>query len=345
VAILGVLICHGAESLLTGWDRAASSRTLEYTSLGALGVNAFFAISGLLITSRLLDERRRFGSISLKQFYLRRVFRILPASLGFLGVVGVLGLTGAIVMGWGAWFSALGFFRNYWNLTDAIGWYTGHFWSLAVEEHFYLLWPALLAACGPVRLRWLAVVLALAVAVWRIVDYRFGFFAHWSAGSSFYGRTDICMDGLLWGCWLALMLEVPSFRQWLTRSLVPSVWLTLMAGFAFAAVLPVPLRPLWLALLLPLLLAGTVLRPHDAVGWVLETTPLRWIGRISYSLYLWQQLFLAPGGVVERSSLGWLQAWPFNLAALFVCASLSYYLIERPLIRLGRRWAAADGTC
>lgn len=95
-----------------------------------------------------------------------------------------------------------------------------------------------------------------------------------------------------------------------------------------------PLSMLWRAIVIPIILTGTILRPESTVKMVLEIEPIRWLGRISYSLYLWQQLFLPPGDVVHP--FGALQSFPFNLVALFACASLSYYLIERPLVRFGR---------
>jgi peptidoglycan/LPS O-acetylase OafA/YrhL len=91
-----------------------------------------------------------------------------------------------------------------------------------------------------------------------------------------------------------------------------------------------------LALALPGIVLGTVLQPRSVWTRVLEWSPLRWIGRISYSLYLWQQLFFTEHFLNWRP-LGRLNAWPLNLGLTFLLATISYYGVERPLIRLGHR--------
>ena len=91
------------------------------------------------------------------------------------------------------------------------------------------------------------------------------------------------------------------------------------------------------------MVVGTTLHPETLVGRVLESAVFRWVGRISYSIYLWQQLFL----VVRESqvpAMVLLQRWPINIAAALGCATASYYLIERPLIRVGHRLAAGLGS-
>jgi peptidoglycan/LPS O-acetylase OafA/YrhL len=85
------------------------------------------------------------------------------------------------------------------------------------------------------------------------------------------------------------------------------------------------------------MLVGTVLRSDALAGRILENAALRWIGRISYSLYLWQQLFLVGRDAPLIPQLGAWQAWPLNLAAVLACAVASYYLIERPTIKIGYR--------
>ena len=97
------------------------------------------------------------------------------------------------------------------------------------------------------------------------------------------------------------------------------------------------------AVLLPVLVVSTVIQPHSVLGRVLEWRPLRWIGTISFSLYLWQELFL-PGPTAElaRGGFRYLQQPPWNLLAILVCACLSRYLIEIPMTRLGHRISASS---
>jgi peptidoglycan/LPS O-acetylase OafA/YrhL len=97
------------------------------------------------------------------------------------------------------------------------------------------------------------------------------------------------------------------------------------------------------AVLLPVLVVSTVIQPYSVLGRVLEWPPLRWIGTISFSLYLWQELFL-PGPTTElaRGSFRFLQQLPWNVLAILVCACLSRYLIEIPMTRLGHRISATS---
>jgi peptidoglycan/LPS O-acetylase OafA/YrhL len=89
--------------------------------------------------------------------------------------------------------------------------------------------------------------------------------------------------------------------------------------------------------LIPLLLIGTVAHPSQWVGRLLELRLMRLIGRISYGLYLWQQLFTASGADSFRSKFLYLQHFPWNVLAIFACASLSYYLLERRMIQTGHK--------
>jgi peptidoglycan/LPS O-acetylase OafA/YrhL len=106
----------------------------------------------------------------------------------------------------------------------------------------------------------------------------------------------------------------------------------LLALIGLIALSP-PLQTGCESFLVPVILIGTVLNPGLLLSRILEASPLRWIGKISYSLYLWQQLFL--GSVNHPPPLGWLQEFPLNLVAVFACACASYYLLERPLVAIG----------
>lgn len=339
VAILGVIICHAADSPLGPAGPHANVVGHSLTRLGAYGVDIFFGISGLLICSRLVDELKRHGRISLGGFYVRRAFRILPAALAYLIVVGLLAMGGILPVTNREWLSSVLFWRNYLPGSADLNWYTGHFWSLAIEEHFYLLWPGILLLCGRRKALRLGIVMALGVAAWRAIEFR----AHLSAdvfqAVSFYGRTDIRLDGLLWGCVIALLLARCDWRERLMRGLSLSVWLIVASAFVVCVVAQPPLAMLSIAMLIPVMLAGTMLHPQWRFSGLLESGVLRWVGKLSYSLYLWQQLFFVGALVSRPLPLGIVQSWPVNVIAVFVCAFASYYLIEKPMIEAGRRLA------
>ena len=348
VAIALVLFAHASESLLEAIPINLLTDLACLKKVGLIGVQLFFGLSGFLITSKLLEEEARLGRISLSAFYIRRSFRILPAALFFLSVAALLAMAGVLDISTGRWLSTVFFAANYSWAEHS--WYLGHFWSLAVEEHFYFLWPAafLFLRASHLRLA-LVVFLALAIALWRALDFKFQLTG--ASPAVFWGRTDIQADGILWGVSIALLYAEPVWKERL--------------GQLFAAATNWPLFCLLLlvleglpevnwklsfllitvkAILMPLLILGTVIQSSRLPGRILETAAFRWLGRLSYSLYLWQQLFLV--WAEDRvAGLAGLQIFPLNLLAVFACATLSMLLIETPLIALGHRIAKRVQRC
>jgi peptidoglycan/LPS O-acetylase OafA/YrhL len=330
VAIAAVLCCHAH------WPTAALNRLAPY---GAMGVSVFFALSGFLITRRLMEEWRAAGRIHLTGFYIRRAFRILPPILVYLAVVSLLGLGWRLIpMDRRQLAASLFFYRNYLTTPVAQGWYTGHFWSLAVEEHFYLMWPVLLWCAGLRRARWLAPSLALAVAAWRVADARYDWVGRLNpALRGSVARTDYRLDILLFGCAVALVWDEPRVQALLRRTGGSLLALGAAAAAVCCQVWTPPGYLTMVAMLMALLPAATVSKPASRVGRILELPLLVWVGRMSYSLYIWQQLFLPPD---ELSRIpGIWQRGPWNLAAIFACAALSYRLVERPAMAWGKRLA------
>ena len=335
IAIVAVLLDHAAANL-----RLSHPTVFRFTRMGPNGVSLFFAISGFLICSRLLEEEDLTGRISLKGFYLRRACRILPPAFVYLIVILLLGSTGLLAVTRAEWISCAFFFRNYLPSpfsSDGWGGYTIHYWSLAVEEHFYLIWPMLLVSAGRLRARYLATGLAIVVAVWRSWDFHHHWIAQKIPGLLFASRTDVRLDGLLLGCLAALVVANVKGRSYAQRHLCGALWW--LCGFAYAIVQLIARShyyTIWESSLLALLVTGTVLNPQSFAGRTLEAPILKGIGRLSYSLYLWQQLFFLEG---TRFPLSLLQRYPLNILALFAAAAASYHLIERPIIRLGHRLA------
>jgi peptidoglycan/LPS O-acetylase OafA/YrhL len=339
VAILLVLRSHILDDLFPG--RWQSSFALNFLNAGGggLGVMIFFGISGILITSRLINEQNTRGRISLRGFYIRRFFRILPALFALLAVLSILRLFGVIPLGLLDILRSIFFVRNY---GPGGGWYTSHIWSLSIEEHFYALWPAAILMFGLRRAGVGAICAAAAITLWRILTVHFDWL-HFIGAQPW--RTDLQLDGILIPAALAIALSNASVHEQLTNRLVPSLTFAMMAALCLAEIADAKnkhleslvriMRPL----IISLVLASTILRPSQLLTRLLEWSPLRWIGRLSYSLYLWQQLFT--GGDVAPSAK-WLIAcrqFPINIVAIFACAAASYYLVERPLIAVGHRVA------
>jgi peptidoglycan/LPS O-acetylase OafA/YrhL len=334
IAITAVLVDHGTIDFLR------DSRWYHFLRLGPNGVSLFFAISGFLICSRLIEEEQLLGRINLKGFYIRRACRILPAAFTYLVVIALLGFAGFIAVSPLEWWSCVLFFRNYLSpewIQPGWGGYTIHYWSLAVEEHFYMLWPGLLTILGRFRARYAAAGLAILVSIWRWWNVSHAWLDRHIPGLLFGSRTDIRLDGLLLGCLAALVLADPSWRNRFERYFTLPAWCGCAGAYVLSQVIPMRhAYSIWESALLAALVAGTVLEPHGIVGRFLESSAMKLIGRLSYSLYLWQQLFLIPGG---KYPLSILQKFPLNLPMVFLAAGLSYKLVERPMIRLGHRLA------
>jgi peptidoglycan/LPS O-acetylase OafA/YrhL len=334
IAIVAVILTHDS---LHQWGVFSTRWFYEY---GLRGVDVFFAISGVLICTRLLAEEQRAGHISLRSFYIRRAFRILPPAIVYLLCIAVLGALGKIFVYPGEWFGALLFYRNYTSLLGHVGvnhlaWFTGHFWSLSVEEHFYLLLPAILVFCkGRTRV---LILSGLALAVMANRAYQL---AHRSWDLVAF-HTDVRLDALLIPAILAILLQNEKFKSWIGK--LTRFWPLLLVLICLLIATNQP-NKFWymtsLALLFPFLVIGSVMHPHTIFGRILESAPLRYVGKLSYSLYLWQMLFFT-GHLYQRTPLGVFQRWPLNLIATVACALFSYYLIERPTIRLGHRFTHA----
>jgi len=332
VAILLVLVDHSTEGINFG-------RIDHFFRLGATGVALFFALSGFLITTRLLEEKQRHGKIRLDKFYVRRVCRLIPASLTYLIVIGILTLAGVLTVTREQWFGSLFFFRNYLPMDwPGGGWFTAHFWSLAVEEHFYLIWPTLLILSGGRAI--VPAAGAVAVAVWRYVDLHYHV-VH--ATLWFPGRTDVRLDGLLWGCVLAILLQRSDFKRWISRFYTWWLWVAGIGLYIASNLLSgrhnySPYEPALIALII----IWPVLNSESWVAKMLDLQPVKWVGHLSYSLYVWQQLWLVFPDTPAR--FGLFQKLPVNLLCIFASASLSYYLIEKPMVNFGHRLTSKPRT-
>jgi peptidoglycan/LPS O-acetylase OafA/YrhL len=326
IAVALVLACHAVGPSST-WRDAS----------GALGVSIFFGISGYLICTRLLEERLRSGRISLRKFYIRRAFRILPPAFAYLAFVAVLMLAGVIKVSYRELAASAFFFRNY----TPGNWYTSHFWSLAVEEHFYFFFPALLIVVGNQRTKWVALAISVATAIWRYVDSHYGLLTtHLPEGVYSAARTDFRLDGLMLGCFAAIALHqrTPNVPRWIMTILAPASALILVANMFHIVPVPEFLK----ATVIVVMLVSTVLSPSARLGRILELAPIRWIGRLSYSLYLWQQMFFVKYEPNQAEAFRLLQSPPYNLAMVFLVAALSYYFLERPMIKFGLRFGKSS---
>lgn len=326
IAVLAVVISHSQETYrFFGWG---SPVFLEFTQWCRLGVDLFFAISGFLICNRLLHELDSKDKISLKNFYIRRLFRILPLYFFYLAFLFVVSKWAEVPASTTSLTSCVFFYRNY--IDPVHGAYTNHFWSLSVEEHFYLLWPIILSLAGSRRALWISVILAVLVHLWRSADSRLHLLAPVLPHAEVLWRTDTRIDALLWGCSAAIFCfqRTVNLPSWF-----PFMLLVMLVG---AIAVHLPALPLFLAIFFPVLIVSTISNSGSMFGAFLELPLLRWIGGLSYSIYIWQTIFLQSDTTDDPGWLHTLKIFPLNYLIVFVLSVVSHYLLERPLIHLGR---------
>jgi peptidoglycan/LPS O-acetylase OafA/YrhL len=335
--------------LMVLYGHASSTRDFPVSIVGKyggwfgdvahLGVLVFFVISGFLITSLLMREREMTGTISLKRFYLRRVLRIFPAFYAFILALAIAVWLGAIHLTGRDFAFALTYTVNY---VPHPPWPTGHLWSLSVEEQFYLLWPLALLALRERRALILAVAAIFAGPLVRVATREWIFHVDPHALGDMTNSFPAMFDYLATGCALALLRPWLLTRTWYLR-LTASRWLVLaiplallinrMGNHTTAILLGSPVMNVCIALLIE----SSTRHAGSLAGRFLNWKPIVFFGVLSYSLYLWQQLFL------DHQSRVWVDAFPQNLVFALLAALASWFLIERPFLRLRRRLRRSTG--
>jgi peptidoglycan/LPS O-acetylase OafA/YrhL len=306
-----------------------------------LGVLAFFVLSGFLITWLLLKEHEKTGDISLPSFYLRRTLRIFPAFYAFwFGTIALLYVTHRAIP-WNHAIASFFYIGNYYNaILRPPDSFVSHTWSLAIEEQFYLMWPMLFFVFQRDMKKLTTILVALIGCVWL---YRIVLSVGLHVSQSYiYNAFETRIDHLLVGCLLAIVMKrglLTSFWQFLcSRVYMPGVTLALLGvsinlnwiydtvyrdriGFA--------IDPLLIAVLMVQLVwfSSSMAWKWLNWGWI------RYVGRMSYSLYLYQQIAHHP---IERLLAGKPFSVQFGASVIvvLVMAMCSYHLIEMPFLKL-----------
>ena len=334
VAVLMVILSHAS-----AWSNLPKNGALHAAVVvvgqGGLGVSIFFVISGFLITTLLLQEEDRTGTIHLRRFYFRRTFRIFPPFYAYLAIAAVVAWLCHRALSWHLLLMSAGYVTNFvpyaWVGDRPSFWYLAHTWSLAVEEQFYLLWPFLLVLVPRRRAVQLSVAVLLTAPLLRLAAYEL--LPIYRVAEQWYHLLPSALDLLVFGGLFALINRIPAARSRMIGMLHPALLLP-AAGFLLVSGLLMAHMPPWFGSLavisttgvcVVLLLACVVRRPATLPGRFLNWAPLRHIGLVSYSLYLWQQMFTGP----YWTPTGWL-----NVAAIFAAAELSFWCVERPSLRL-----------
>lgn len=325
-----VMVLFGHLSGTGGFPSSIAQSERWLGDLAHLGVIVFFVISGFLITSLLISEKEKTGSISLRKFYLRRVLRIFPAFYAFILCMIVAWHFGWIHLNTTDIVYSLTYTVNYY---PGRSWSIGHLWSLSVEEQFYFLWPLIFLVLKERRAMFAALVAFIGGPVVRAAMHlAFSPHSPWRDIEIFPAMAD----NIAIGCILAILRPWLINQAWYTR-ITSTAWIMLaiplvllinrLSGYTVVDLFGSPLMLVCIAVLIE----ASTRHPESIPGRLLNWRPVAFVGVLSYSIYLWQQPFL------DRHSNATLNAFPQNLMLACIAAVLSYVLIERSFLGLRRR--------
>lgn len=320
-------------SVLPGGENAQWA-PLRVIGDGYSGVLIFFVLSGFLITRILLAELRRDNGISLKRFYWHRAVRILPASYSYILICGVLAVIGIAKIS--MWQILIATF-HLWNYKYLLGvdgpdqgaQALGHFWSLALEEQFYWVWPLLLLSIRNSKFRIIFIAaIILAMPIMRIANYVIFPSLREHLRIMFHtGLDPIAMGALLACCEDRARDFIKGASNWVVNTAIFTV-------FVIGPTMHIVVKGLWLItygltieiVAVSVIIMALIYKPAHWLSALLRRQPFQYVGMISFSLYLWQQMFCILGAPFQ------LQPY-LSVPAALLAASVSFYCIERPASR------------
>jgi peptidoglycan/LPS O-acetylase OafA/YrhL len=303
---------------------------------GSLGVMLFFVLSGFLITSMLLREHRKTGSISLRNFYRRRAYRIFPTFYTcwiLTTVVESLAHRYRWKTSVVSFFYMMDYGRALYPVSARPYLHLWISWSLAIEEKFYLLWPLLLLLLLRKRTTLIRTMCLIILGLWIYRAILFlGFHVGWEY---LYSAFEMRVDSLLVGCLCAILVEQEKTRGLFSR-LLRWQWLAAIPAAALALIIIFPARNQAVMLLLwsiqPLIIAVWLVQftYWGAKSWTIcSNVVVRFIAHISYALYLYHPLASQIVYQLHIPHLGWSA-----FALMMVMSTASYYFIEKPFMRM-----------
>lgn len=345
VSIIMVVLAHASHSI----PSCITNKILfKYVSNSALGVSFFFVISGYLITKLLLAEKEKKGSISIKNFYFRRIFRIFPIFYLYIITVVLIKIffVHHIFHSYYLVVFACLYIWNYKHLfsyqeigNDEGNWFFGHFWSLSMEEQFYLLWPLVFQRVNKELLIKSTLIIIVLMPLLRVTTY----FVMPNSRGQIGMMLQTGGDTILIGC-VGALLENKILHSRLIRFMLNNNYIVLLVcafTFVISPFLSERLRGAYsLSIGISLnnitifFLVLWAIHIPSIISKILNLKLFIYIGMLSYSLYIWQQLFL---GFESTNSFS---KFPLNIIVIIIVSIVSYNVIEKPILKLKSRFEA-----
>ena len=332
-AVLMVIFGHA-----TGSSKAGSTYNVwaDIFIYGNFGVRIFFLLSGFLITSLLIKEYQKWGTISIKNFFIKRALRIFPVLYLYLMVIILADRAFNIGMNPDN-FYAVGFFYSNFRMFNG-EWFTGHTWSLAVEEQYYLIWPTIFHFLQKHLIIFCATIILIAPFA-RIFWHFYPAYYNKTLGPFFQPAETIFFGSLIAIITFKGIINEKS-KLWEIKGLnIISFIIILTLHYwsrnGIAGVITIPLRSIISNILISFLILDTLINPKTFLYRFLNTKLMIQIGLISYSLYVWQQLFLVPSDLYV-DKVTW-SIFPLNIVVVFLVAYISYYYFEVHFLNIKKK--------
>jgi len=321
VAVAIVIIAHVDHRVYN------SKWVSTFIPFGNLGVYIFFVLSGFLITTLLLKEKVTTGDISLKDFYRRRFFRIVPVAYLFLVTIIILKYAFNLPLTMPDIILGFFFLRRLDNPFNQF--YTTHFWTLSYEEEYYILYPFILKK----SLRLYVYTLLFIIAMQFLFLTPLYNYFHFPGKKLFYQVFVTSFEGLTIGSLFSILVFQKIIDPSKKRKYLTVINLLLVASIVFIHQLDIyfPVR-VFSSALIALFIVFNINPNNKTIFYrILNSKPFIYVGKLSYSIYIWQQIFTI--------ALPWKGLFPysdsvvFNLLALFIVAYCSYNFYEKFFLR------------
>lgn len=305
--------------------------TRVFTSIN--GVTVFFVLSGFLITMLLLREQENNGSISIKNFFARRTLRIFPLYFLAISVVPIVQLLGYVELKSCTYLYAYTYLFNFVPNECRYQAY-GHFWSLAVEEHFYLLWPFIFVLGKRIGIAVMLIFIYLAGV------YGTSFFSEYYSTHVVHRWSFPAGAPIAFGCLAAYFCESKLGKRLMSSEFKKLHYTMFIAAFILLFKNYYGAHSYVFNLGATLIILFVYARQDSAFVRILEIKPLAYLGTISYGLYVWQGIFTGNGPA--RQFPHFPPSMDIGLLLTFIIAPLSYHFFEKPILRLKNKFPGAN---